>query len=266
MLSLLYLLSLLLLMASGSLSGALSRVAYALAFLLPTVIGIYLTCRGENGKKELPLSLDSRAVGLFIPVIFPTVLLIVCASLLTSTVIWLVFGVKNQVTLGDNLPLAILSHAILPAVLEEALYRYLPLRLWGRDRGAGLVVISSLCFALLHRDFFVIPYAFLAGALFMIIDIITDSIWPSVILHAVNNTLSVLLIFYSQSKEFTVGFYVTLVILSAISAIFIFKKRDEYLKGLKKIFNGEKVKLDAEILYLAIPTLALAAIGLASKF
>ena len=30
--------------------------------------------------------------------------------------------------------------------------------------------------------------------------------------------------------------------------------------------NGKKVKLDAEILYLAIPTLALAAIGLASKF
>ena len=192
-------------------------------------------------------------------------LVIILVSLLTSFLIGLIFGAQNSVYLGDNLPIAILSHAILPAILEEALYRYLPMRLWGRDRDATLVVISSLFFALVHRDFFVIPYAFLAGALFMIMNIITDSVWPSVILHAVNNTLSVIWIFYSQSSVFALAFYLSLVILSAISLIFIFKKRGEYAIGIKKIFGCEKLTLDGEILYLAVPTLILSAMDLAAK-
>ncbi len=265
LLSLLYLLSLLMLFASGSLSGIVSQAVYILSFILPTVIGLYLVRREEKGEKELPVSLDSRALGLLIPVVAPTVFIIIFISLFTSFLIGLIFGAQSSVELGDSLPLAILSHAILPAILEEALYRYLPMRLWGRERDGSLVIISALFFALVHRDFFVIPYAFIAGALFMTINLLTDSIWPSVILHAVNNTLSVVWIFYSQSTEFVVGFYIVLAVLSLISFIFIFKKRSEYINGIKKIFGGKKITLGGEILYFALPTLALAALDLAAK-
>ena len=47
LLSLLYLLSLVLLFASGSLSGALSQAVYILSFVLPVVIGIYIIRREQ---------------------------------------------------------------------------------------------------------------------------------------------------------------------------------------------------------------------------
>lgn len=265
LLALLYLLSLLLLVASGSLSGALSQAVYILSFILPVVLGIYIVRREQWEDSESLLSLDSRSLGLLLPTIAPIVLVVILTSLLTSFLIEVIFGAQNVVQVGDNLLIAILSHAILPAVLEEALYRYLPMRLWGKERDATLVVISSLFFALVHRDFFVIPYAFLAGALFMIMDILTESIWPSVILHAVNNTLSVVWIFYSESTDFAIAFYLSLAMLSLVSLIFVFRKRREYLAGIKKIFCGERLVLGGEIWYLAVPTLILAAVNLAAK-
>ena len=265
LLALLYLLSLLLLVASGSLSGALSQAVYILSFISPVALGIYIIQKERGEDFESLLSLDSRSLGLLLPTIAPIVLVVILTSLLTSFLIEVIFGAQNDVHLGENLLIAILSHAIMPAFLEEALYRYLPMRLWGKERDATLVVISSLFFALVHRDFFVIPYAFLAGALFMIMDILTDSIWPSVILHAVNNTLSVVWIFYSESTNFVIAFHLSLAILSIVSLIFVFRKRREYLAGIKKIFCGERLVLGGEIWYLAVPTLILAAINLAAK-
>ncbi len=263
-LAMLYLLFLLLLFASGSLSGFLSEAVYFLSFLLPTALGLYLA-RREGGDGESLLSLDKRSLGLLIPTAAPIVLLIILTSSLTSFIIYLLFGAENSVNLGDNLLLAIIIHAILPAIFEEMLFRYLPMRLWGRGDYSTMIVVSSLFFALVHRDFFVIPYAFLAGAIFMIMDIISHSVWPSVILHAVNNTLSVLWIFYSHEAAFSYAFYASLVTLSLASLVFIAKRRGEYKAEIRKIFAGERVKLDCEIFYLAVPTLLLAALDLAAK-
>lgn len=265
LLSLLYLLSLLLLSVSGSLSGFLSETVYIFSFVLPTALGVYLVMLDGGAEEKSLLSLNKHSLLLLAPTAFPIVFIIILISSLTSFLIGLVFGAENAINLGDNLPLALVLHALFPALLEEMLFRYLPMRLYKRDESATMIVISSLFFALVHRDFFVIPYAFIAGALFMIIDIIADSVWPSVILHAFNNALSVLWIFYSQSVEFVFAFYALLIIFSAVSSIFIIKRREEYKAEIKKIFKGERVKTDISVLYFAVPTLILAVLDLMSK-
>ena len=264
-LALLYLLFLLMLSLSGSTSGVLSEAVYFLSFLLPTALGIYLLKREGEGERASLLSLDTRSLRLLLPTAAPIILLIILTSSLTSFIIYLVFGAENNVNLGDNLPLALLTHAVLPAILEEMLFRYLPLRLYGLKSGATMLLVSSLFFALVHSDFFVIPYAFLAGALFMIIDIIAESVWPSVILHVLNNALSVLWIFYSHNAEFAYAFYALIIIFAVLSLCFIVKRRGEYKAEIQRIFVGERVKLDYEILYLAVPTLLLAVLDLMAK-
>ncbi len=264
-LSLLYLLFLVMLFASGSISGILSEAVYFLSFILPTAIGLYLIRREGRLADNSLLSLDKRSLGLLIPTAAPTVLLVILTSGITSYIIYLLFGAENSVDLGDNLILTLITHALLPALLEEILFRYLPMRLYGGEANATMVTVSALFFALVHRDLFVIPYAFLAGALFMTMNLIFRSIWPSVILHALNNTLSVLFIFYSHEPIFTYAFYASLIILSLASIAFIIVKRAEYKERLNKAFDGEKAKLSIEILYLALPTLLLAVLDLAAK-
>lgn len=265
LLSFFYILFLALLSLSGTLSGILSEAVYILSFVLPAALGIYFAKREGREDDNSLLTLDKHSFGLLVPAFAPVILLIIITSSITSFIIYLIFGVQNNVDLGDNLFLALVIHAIMPAILEEILFRYLPMRLYCGKDNATMVVVSSLFFALVHRDFFVIPYAFLAGAVFMIMNIISRSIWPSVILHAVNNTISVLLIFYSDKTIFNYVFYALLIILSLASFAVIIKNVRRYTSEIKNAFCGNRVMLSPEILYLALPTLILAVLDLVAK-
>ena len=70
------------------------------------------------------------------------------------------------------------------------------------------VIYSSLFFALIHCSFSQMPYAFIAGVIFMLVDVAFDSVWPSIILHFVNNSLSIVWMKYCS------GTVATLVMLS----------------------------------------------------
>ena len=177
---------------------------------------------------------------------------------MTSSVIYFIFGVKNPVDLGDNIWLAFLLHASLPALLEELLFRYLPLRIFGRESYPTMIVVSALFFALVHCDLFVIPYAFVAGVIFMAIDVMAGSIWPSVVLHTLNNAVSVIMIFASANDTAISAVYLILAVGCAISIFFILKKRSEYKSEITKIISSEPLRVSGEVLYLAVPALVLA--------
>ena len=150
-------------------------------------------------------------------------------------------------------------------MLEEMLFRYVPLCLYDRSEGRRAVIISAFFFALVHNDLFVIPYAFIAGVIFMMVDLVCGSVWPSVILHFLNNALSVLLISCSGNSAFVYLFYGILILLSVISLLFIAKKRGQYKEKIENALTGEKARPTKEILYLAVPTLILAVSDLVSK-
>ncbi len=257
-----YLLFLILLFLSGSTFGILSEVIYLLAFVLPFALALYRT-REERVPRASYLTLNSEKISFTLPIIAPTVSVVMLISLLTSLLIFALTGKGNTVDVGDSFFAALLSHALLPAVLEEMLFRYLPMRLLAQHSKRGAVIASAFFFALVHHDLYTIPYSFIAGVIFMTVDIVTDSVIPSVIIHFINNAVSVGLLIYASNSAFAPVIYIILGILTIISICFIFVRKKSYLEKLSLSFDkGEGFKITTEMLIFAGLTLSLAVLSL----
>lgn len=259
-LSICYTLFLILLFLSGGISGFLSRIVYFLSFIVPFIVGIFLG--GEGGEKKNLLLINKENTKACLPLIFPTVSAIMLVSFVTSFVINGLTGVENNVDVGSSLIPALISHALIPAVLEEMLFRYLPLRLLGSHSGRATVLLSAVFFALIHHNLFSIPYAFLAGVVFMAMDIALDSVIPSIILHFVNNAISVSLLVYQDNFAFAPIVFILIGVLSALSLIFIFINREKYREKLSYAFkNGEKISLTPPAVALGAACLTIAIVS-----
>ena len=124
-----YVFVLLFLTLSGTLDGAFSEIAYIAAFLLPPLFGLLAARR--LGVSPTPLKMKRAALPIVVHSVFPTVTLLMLISVLTSYILSLT-GAKNEVTVYETLGENILRHALLPAILEEAAFRYLPLSVFGK--------------------------------------------------------------------------------------------------------------------------------------
>ena len=147
-LTVLYLIFLFLLFLSGSITGLFGELIYLLAFALPLAVGIYIS-RGEPCHGEL--GIDREKLKFTAPLIMPTVGVTVVLSYVTSLLIYLLTGVTSNVDLGDSLFIAILDHALMPALLEEILFRYLPMRFLSNESQRSTVIASAFFFALSAR-------------------------------------------------------------------------------------------------------------------
>ena len=241
---------------SGSLVGIWSDIAYLAAFILPTVFALLLGRRA--GAQTARLAMSSADTALMLPVIFPTVLITLGISALTSFALKFT-GAAPEVTVYETLTENLIRHALLPAILEEAAFRYLPMSLFGKSARAECIFVSTVSFALIHCSLFQIPYALFAGFAFILLNLIADSPLPSLILHAVNNTVSVLSIFYKTELPIIIA----VAALSLISAVFIFISRKAYVEKIKAIFGKKrKLLLSYSMLIIVIPTLLVAILNL----
>ena len=226
--------SVFLLAVAGIISGLGGKIVYYLAFILPVLA--YALYFKKDKVKPLKFYTGRGQIALFTPLVFPAISLIILTSALTSLVL-LLFGKENGASLDTGLFVAILDKALLPAVLEEALYRYVIISMLLPFSKKGAVLYSALFFALAHCDLFQIPYAFVAGLIFAAIDVAFDSVLPSLILHFLNNSVSVLWIFYFSQHE--LAFIIPLALLSVISIIFIVIFREKYKQLLSSLKGGE---------------------------
>jgi membrane protease YdiL (CAAX protease family) len=78
------------------------------------------------------------------------------------------------------------------------------------------------------------PYAFVAGVLFMVIDVALGSIWPSVILHFLNNAISIVSMKYCSDLPRVIIFISLMLLISLASLIVLYRRRTEY----KELFVG----------------------------
>lgn len=249
-----------LLSVSGSIPGILSTVIYILAFILPITLGYYGT-KDKNNPLDF---VSEHRIKKSLPLIAPTLVLVMLLAYITSVIITAITGKTNAVDLGDSLPLAILSHAVLPAIFEEALFRYIPMRALKGEKTLAVIIYTAAIFALIHHSFFSLPYAFFAGAAFMLVDIMTGSIWPSVIIHFLNNLLSVLWYFCSGEAYFLPLLISLLAIALAVSALVIIKGRKYYGAKFKEILSpkGCKFEIPKEAWILIVPMLLAAILEL----
>lgn len=82
----------------------------------------------------------------------------------------------------------VFSMAVLPAVLEEWLFRGCILPYLERFDRRAAVLLSALLFALIHHGWQSILFAFAAGVVLGCIRLTCGSVWGCVIVHLVNNT------------------------------------------------------------------------------
>lgn len=90
--------------------------------------------------------------------------------------------------------------AILPGICEEFLHRGVLMRgLFNSISVKHALVISSLCFGLMHLNIVQVFYASILGLLIGFVSIVGKSIWPAIIIHFTNNFVNVYLSFASAN-------------------------------------------------------------------
>ena len=230
---LLDILFLILLIISGSVSGILSDVFYSLAFLVPIFVGLCLIRFSKNPKWRIGLIPDKKSLLLTLGMIAPTILLIFGISAFTSF-IGTYFGASSEVDVSGNFLIVLFSRALLPAVSEEILFRFIPLNLIPPENRRIAVFFSAAMFAIVHSNPLQMPYAFAAGLLFAVMDIAAENIYPSLIIHFLNNLFSA--IWIRLGAEYAPQMIIGLSAIAVVSVAFIYVYRRSY----KGFFYGQR--------------------------
>ena len=101
-----------------------------------------------------------------------------------------------------GIPVMIIAVAIVPAISEEFLMRGTLLECWRRISPFGAIMLTSLLFGLLHTSPSNFLVYFAMGILFGVVYNITRNVWLTVVIHFVNNLLSVLISAAYMNEEF----------------------------------------------------------------
>lgn len=203
----------LILMAAGVLSAealssetlGLGNTAYLLLYLpvyvsamgLPMLLGWAIF-----KPKFRPMELSGRVSG----GVFAACVLIglgVCTGANFIASIWATlfqsFGVEapTMPKLMDNTVLSVALNlvifALLPALLEEFLFRGYVLQALRPYGSTFAIVVSALLFGLMHCNLTQLPFAFMLGLAFGYFTLRLNNIWVSCTIHFLNNAIAVLL-------------------------------------------------------------------------
>ncbi len=190
-------------------------------FLFIPFFAVYLFASGKD-KKTIALSFERPHSPLIFLLAIPFGLMLcftgdyissLIASIFESIGITLTSVPDYEVpTSGKELFLYAFATIVPPAIIEEFTMRGVamqPLRKYG-DKFA--IIMTALVFGLMHRNAVQGIFAFIAGLVFGYIVIASNSIWPAVIVHALNNGFAVLVNVLMQTNEETANHIYALVI------------------------------------------------------
>ena len=159
-------------------------------------------------------------------------------------------GMEDMTAEGpwDAIILAI-SLAVIPAVVEEFCIRGVvlqPLRRYG-DKFA--IIMSAAIFSILHGNMVQIPYTLVAGIYLGYLCVATGSIWPSIVLHFVNNMFSAVQLIILSNYGENAGAGAVVIMLGVLVAVgiagglifFNMGYKTDLKKGVNTLKTGEKV-------------------------
>lgn len=188
-------------------SGPMSALSYALSMAL-TIIGALIYRKLRRGKGKM-FRLSMRG---FNPMLILWGFVLV---LITGIVIEPVLNLFPESFLdllnqmGANGGWSVLMLAILAPVMEEVLFRGILLESVREKYSSGrAIVVSALMFGVIH----VIPQqvvnAFVIGLILGFIYVRTDSLWPVIIIHALNNAMAYVIMQWSDGANITVRSFI----------------------------------------------------------
>lgn len=100
---------------------------------------------------------------------------------------------------GQPFPVVLLVAAVTPAICEELFFRGLVFAGLKRHGAVVTLLVSALLFALLHGSIYRLLPTFFLGAVMGWARMVTRSIAPGMIVHALNNGIAVGILFYKPS-------------------------------------------------------------------
>ena len=249
---------LLLLFISGAASGALGGALYILAYVLPITVGLLVAYRSGNGAAVPGLRFEREKI---LPALMPMppIMLAVMGISAVTSLILTSLGATAIADVSGDLLTVLFRHALMPAVLEELLFRYVTIKLLFPYSRRAALVISSVTFALIHVNLFQIPYALFAGFALGALTLTSGSVLPAIILHVLNNAVSVI---WMRNADVWWIIILALVILTLISAVYIIKRKKAYGEELRELLSGERVGFSAELSVMAALCILLSVINL----
>ncbi len=183
---------------------------YSISFGIPILLGRRFLGTGEQIRFNIRLGAFS------VPMICASLGIIFASAIVNNLVtrpfdsIGLdVYTIDTSMTVTPMTFLAhILSLVIIPAVLEELLFRGVILGALLPYGKTGAVFISALLFAMMHQNPKQFIYAFAAGAVIAYFVLETHSVFMGMLIHGVNNFLSLVnMAVMNASGEKTVAAY-----------------------------------------------------------
>lgn len=200
----------------------LYMLVYVLSLLVPALI-VSLCFK----KRFFPLSpAKSVPFGVAFFGILAAVGLCMLANILNSYILYFFteIGLKvpdppqTMVETPTSLTLNLFTMAVLPALLEEMIYRGYILRTLRPYGNVFAILISSLLFSLMHGNLRQIPFAFIVGVVLGLLYVCTNNIWLPIAVHFANNAISVLMEYISFSlPEANQNLFYTLVIYGLVA-------------------------------------------------
>ncbi len=159
-------------------------------------------------------------------------------------------------TSGTELFLFAFATIVPPAIIEEFTMRSVTMQPLRKHGEAFAIVTSAVVFGLMHRNAVQGIFAFIAGLVFGFISVSTNSVWPAVIIHALNNGFSVLSSVLNEiNPELSEKVYSTIVtavfILGIISAVPFFKSKERFSVNKNNMFISSTDK--AKAFFLSAP-------------
>lgn len=182
--------------SSKMISSVLYLVAYLAAFILAAVLYHFI----KKKKYDMPfrfntvLRKDTFAWvfgGIACTLAFSTVNA-VFVSILPFPESADMMNYAHEYMSDGNLILQFVTYALVPAFCEELLFRGVILSNLMPYGKASAIVISAVLFGAMHGNFYQFLYTTVAGIIIGTAYVMTDSIWCSVLIHMINNSIAFL--------------------------------------------------------------------------
>ncbi len=224
---------------------------YAIRFALPTLIINKFLGIGRNKEISFSASVCKRpllmiitALGLVYSCSYVTSLLLSAVSFSGVKIIPYTASLPNG---AYEIAVSFLSMVILPAVLEEMLFRgallnaFLP---YGKNFA---IIISSLLFSLMHANPHQLFYAFSAGLLFAVFACESRSLWLPIFAHASVNLFSFIMAFSQKLLPYNLyrGIFTAICCIFVIAGVY---GMAYLIKSVRSDVTGSGVRFQLSIL------------------
>ena len=233
----------------------LECAVYFLAFFLPVIL---FNKMNKNSQKEVYEPKDSdKKSPLYVAILFGIgLVLIYCSSFVnyflvglftdysqfSSEFLWFV-----ELKYPYQMVIYFISYAIIPAFVEEILFRGTVCRVLTVYGKTTAVVVSAILFALMHTNIEQMLYTFVAGLFFGLLYVESKSILAPILLHLLNNSISVFgEILYQNALPSVYEAYISLTdVLTLLIGLISFLGLFWYIKKKKITFSkGIEMKPD----------------------